>query len=296
MGAVYLARDRRLKRQVAVKVLHPATEPSAEAQERFSREAELLARLSHPSLPKVLDFFLTEEGAAMVMEYIAGPDLGEVVKEARRKGRRLPIEQVRGWAEALCDALTYLHLQEPPILHRDIKPNNIKLAPDGTIRLVDFGIALALPDADDDEHTMTEPRALGTLPYLPLEQYGADLSDSDPRTDLYGLGATLYHLVTGQQPLSAQERFLRPERFQPPSALRPDLPPAIESAILRAMALKPEERPTSAALFKQMLMGELPAAEPPPPPPTLAEALLANLPLALLALALLVIALLYTLG
>ena len=258
MGAVFLAEDERLgNRRVAIKVIHLNQQLNQTTSRQLTHEAQLLARLDHPSLPHISDFFTAEEiptqPVAFVMEYIPGQDLSEIVKEARRKRRLLPETQVLSWAEALCDTLTYLHLQEPPILHRDIKPSNIKLAPDGTIKLVDFGIALQI-DADSEE-TWTGSKAIGTLPYLPLEQYGADLSGYDPRADIYALGATLYHLLTGQKPLSAQERFLQPDRFEHLTVLVPELSPHVERAILRAMSLKPADRPASAALFKRELIG-----------------------------------------
>jgi serine/threonine protein kinase len=267
MGAVYLAEDQRLKgRRVAVKVIHfqnaanTATETLTDA---LTNEARMLAKLDYPTLPRVSDFFTADdlEGKplVLVMDYIAGQDLAEVVKEARRKGRLIPPSQVLGWAETLCETLTYLHLQEPPVLHRDIKPANIKLAPDGTLRLVDFGIAMQ--GDSNDEATMTQARGLGSLPYMPLEQYGTDLSGNDPRADIYALGATLYHLLTGQQPLSAQERFLQPQRFQPPSAFVVGLEPQVERALSRAMALKPDERPASADAFKaELIRGDLSTA------------------------------------
>lgn len=271
MGAVYLAEDQRLKgRRVAIKVIQLNTSASAAAGDALTNEAKMLAQLDYPTLPRVSDFFTADtlEGAplVLVMDYIAGQDLGEVVKEARRKGRFLPPSQVLTWAETLCDTLTYLHLQEPPVLHRDIKPANIKLAPDGTLRLVDFGIAMQNDPAD--EATMTQARGLGSLPYMPLEQYGTDLSGNDPRADVYALAATLYHLITGQQPLSAQERFLQPSRFQPPSALVTGVDPQIERAILRGMALKPEERPASADAFKaELIRGEMTGTAIFPPAP-----------------------------
>lgn len=293
MGAVYLAEDQRLAgRRVAVKVLHFPDPLNEEATGQLASEAQVLARLDHPALPRVSDFFAIEgtsgQPVALVMDYIAGQDLGEIVKEARRKGRLLPESQVLSWAETLCDTLTYLHLQEPPILHRDIKPSNVKLAPDGTIKLVDFGLARQLDP--ENEQTVTGAKGLGTLPYLPLEQYGADLSGNDARADVYALGATLYHLLTGQQPLSAQERFLQPNRFQPPSTLVPTLSPHVERAILRALALKPEARPASASAFKAELLRLTPQAAP-PEIPTLVEALRANRWLTMATLALLLAAL-----
>lgn len=298
MGAVYLADDVRLSgRRVAVKVLHVPDDLPQEATRHLAEEANVLARLDHPSLPHVSDFFTlngdAKPAAVIVMDYIAGQNLGEIVKEARRKGRLLPEAQVLAWAETLCDTLTYLHLQEPPVLHRDIKPSNVKLAPDGTIKLVDFGLARQVNP--ENEKTLTGAKGLGTLPYLPLEQYGADLSGNDPRADIYSLGATLYHLLTGQQPLSAQERVLQPSRFEPPSALVPTLSPHVERAVLRAMALKPQERPASAEAFKRELLREEPMATPPQPPLTVQAALRANAALMVLAVMVTLAALLMTL-
>ena len=300
MGAVYLADDERLSgRRVAVKALNAPGELTEEAVQQLAGEAQVLARLDHPSLPRVSDFFVCGEDEAaeatvvIVMDYVAGQDLSEIVKETRRKGRFLPEAQVLSWAETLCDTLTYLHLQEPPVLHRDIKPGNVKLAPDGTIKLVDFGLALQL-DAQS-EKTLTGAKGLGTLPYVPLEQYGADLSGNDPRADVYSLGATLYHLLTGQQPLSAQERFLQPERFQLPSAIVPTLAPHVERAVLRAMALKPQERPASAEAFKRELLRGENVQPSQPSMPTLRDALSANAGLLVSAAILIAAALLITL-
>jgi serine/threonine-protein kinase len=300
MGAVYLADDERLSgRRVAVKALNAPGELTEEAVQQLAGEAQVLARLDHPSLPRVSDFFVCGEDEAVeatvviVMDYVAGQDLSEIVKETRRKGRFLPEAQVLSWAETLCDTLTYLHLQEPPVLHRDIKPGNVKLAPDGTIKLVDFGLALQLDG--QSEKTLTGAKGLGTLPYVPLEQYGADLSGNDPRADVYSLGATLYHLLTGQQPLSAQERFLQPERFQLPSAIVPALSSHVERAVLRAMALKPQERPASAEAFKRELLRGENVQPLQPPTPTLRDALSANAGLLVSAAILIAAALLITL-
>ncbi len=119
----------------------------------------------------------------------------------------------------LCDALTYLHRQDPPVLHRDVKPGNIKLTPDERIKLVDFG--LVKPLDLEDPRTLTGLRGVGSLPYTPIEQYAGELGHTDARSDLYGLGATLYHLLTGQQPASAQDRFLDPEALTPPRQINP---------------------------------------------------------------------------
>ncbi|HYN88849.1 MAG TPA: serine/threonine-protein kinase [Ardenticatenaceae bacterium] len=260
MGAVYLAADHRLgDRRCAIKEIRPwsgvADAVAAAVRAQFAHEAAVLARLDHPALPKVSDYFSDGDRDYLVMDFVPGQDLAEVVKEARRKGRFIPEPQVLSWAEVLCDALTYLHLQEPPVLHRDIKPANIKLTPDGQIKVVDFGLAQSVAVDPDDPRTLTGLRGVGSMPYLALELYGAELAGADPRADVYALGATLYHLLTARQPLSAQEHFLKPATFEPPRAVNAAISPHVERSVLRAMALRPEDRPTSAAEFKRELLG-----------------------------------------
>ena len=197
------------------------------------------------------DFFSVGERDYLVMDYVPGLDLLEVVREARRKGRMLSEAQVLGWIEQLCDALSYLHRQDPPVLHRDVKPANVKLTPEGTVKLVDFGLVRPL-DAGR-ETTFTGLRGMGSLPYTPLEQYGEVGDHTDARSDLYALGATLYHLLTGSEPPSAQEVFLRPEALVPPRQLNPDLSTTVEGAILSAMAPHPSGRPPTAEVFWRLL-------------------------------------------
>lgn len=294
MGAVYLATDRRLGgRRCAVKAIRPWSQAgetvTMAVRAQFAQEAATLARLDYPALPKVSDYFSTGEHDYLVMDFVPGQDLAEVIKEARRKGRFLLESQVLSWAEVLCDALTYLHLQEPPVLHRDIKPANIKLTPDGQIKLVDFGLSQSVTGDPNDPGTVTGLRGVGSMPYLPLELYGAELAGSDPRADVYALGATLYHLLTARQPLSAQERFLKPAAFELPRALNPDISPSVERAILRALALRPDERPASTAEFKrELLTGVAPAA--PRRESSVIESLRANWFLLTIALLLLVTA------
>jgi serine/threonine-protein kinase len=141
MGAVYLTEDIRLPgRRCAVKEIRlppvMSDETIAQARAQFHREATVLAQLDHPNLPKVSDFFTVDGRDYLVMDYVAGPDLLQIVREARRKGRFLPEAQVLRWAEQLCAALSYMHRQDPPVLHRDIKPANIKLTPEGDVKLV----------------------------------------------------------------------------------------------------------------------------------------------------------------
>jgi serine/threonine-protein kinase len=259
MGSVYLAEDLRLEgRKCAVKAVRidPTIEPAliTELQHQFSREASVLARLDHPNLPKVSDYF-TEDGLDyLVMDYVSGKNLKELMDEARRSGRCLTEVEVLAWARQLCDALEYMHTQDPPVLHRDIKPSNIKLAPSGLIKLVDFGLVKLL--AKDTSQTVTVLQGRGTAAYTPLEQYGEDDSHTDTRSDIYALGATLYHLLTNQSPADARQRFLNPEALQPPRQVNQAISETVERALLSAIAMHPDDRPSSMAEFRDMLFTE----------------------------------------
>lgn len=256
MGAVYLANDNRLEgRQCALKETFPLpTQNPAMAQaarKQFYQEASTLARLDHPGLPKVSDFFSIEERDYLVMDYVPGRNLLEVVSEVKREARFLDEETVRGWADQMCDALSYLHSRQPPVLHRDIKPANIKLTPEGRLKLVDFG--LVKPLDPNDPSTLTGLQGAGSLPYAPLEQYVDHLGHTDGRSDLYALGATLYHLLTGNTPPSAQERFLDPDSLPPITTVNPAVSPALAEAVLLAMSPHPKDRPASVAQWRQIL-------------------------------------------
>jgi serine/threonine protein kinase len=270
MGAVYKAADRRLPgRLCAIKEIlpHPGMSADALAQARrqFLEEASTLARLDHPGLPKVSDYFADDPETAtsgrdyLVMDYVPGQNLEQLAHEARRQGRFLDEHEVLRWIEQLCAALEYLHSQSQPVLHRDVKPANIKLTPDGRIKLVDFGLVKRLDP--DDPRTVTGLRGLGSLPYTPIEQYAGDMGHTDTRSDLYSLGATLYQLLTGQAPPSAQERFLDDQMLRPPRHINPAFSPRVERAIMAALALHPKDRPCSVTAWRQMLSGG--AASPP---------------------------------
>jgi serine/threonine-protein kinase len=267
-GAVYEAEDLRLEgRRCAIKEIipDPTGRPAlvAQAQEQFRREASTLARLDHPNLPKVSDYFSEVGRDYLVMDYVAGQDLRSLVDEARQHGQFLPENQVLGWIRQLCQALSYLHSQDPPVLHRDIKPSNIKLTPQGQIKLVDFG--LVKPLDPDDPNTVTVVRGLGSLPYTPLEQYGGTVGHTDVRSDIYSLGATLYHLLTGRAPCTAQQRFLEPGSLEPPRDLNPRLSARTDRAIIRMMAMHPDQRPASIAEVSDELFSES-ALRPEPTP------------------------------
>jgi serine/threonine protein kinase len=258
MGAVYRAEDLRLQgRQCAVKEVLPELNlPSdlmAQMQEQFYREASILARLDHPNLPKVSDYFSEYGREYLVMDFVAGRDLKELVDEARKQNTFLSERRVLGWAAQLCDAVEYLHSQDPPVLHRDIKPSNIKLTPHGTIKLVDFGLVKLL--APDDSRTVTVVQGRGTVQYTPLEQYGGDMGHTDIRSDIYALGATLYHLLTGAPPADARQRFLKPGSLVPPRTINPAISARTERAILAAMSMHPDQRPSSVAELRAMLFG-----------------------------------------
>jgi serine/threonine-protein kinase len=139
------------------------------------------------------------------------------------------------------------------VLHRDIKPANIKLTPEGLIKLVDFGLVKLL--AADDSRTVTVLQGRGTVAYTPLEQYGGDTGHTDARSDVYSLGATLYHLLTNQPPADAKQRFLNPDALVAPRAINPRISPATERAILMAIAMHPDHRPQSVAAFHDLLHG-----------------------------------------
>jgi serine/threonine-protein kinase len=267
MGAVYLTEDTRLPgRRCAVKEIRLPTDTSdvaaAQARAQFHREATVLAQLDHPNLPKVSDFFAVGGRDYLVMDYVPGSDLLQIVREARRKGRFLPEAQVLGWADQLCAALSYMHRQDPPVLHRDIKPANVKLTPEGDVKLVDFG--LVKPMDPQETSTFTGLRGVGSIPYTPLEQYGEIADHTDVRSDLYSLGATLYHLLTNKEPPSAQEIFLRDGALLPPRQVRPNLSPAAEGAVLAAMAPHPGNRPPTVEAWLRLLY----AGEPVPGGPS----------------------------
>jgi len=255
MGSIYLAEDNRLSgRLCALKEVEqdPGLPETLRGQGRdqFYREASILARLDHPNLPKVSDFFSEGERDYIVMDYVAGEDLKKLMDEARRKGEFLPTSEVLEWASQLADALTYLHYQEPPVIHRDIKPGNLKLTPNGLVKLVDFGLVkMMVPD----EMTITVIQGRGTALYTPLEQYGGDSGHTDPRSDVYAFGATLYHLLTNRPPVEAKLRFLQPDSLPPPRQVNPAITPGIEGAVLWAMALHPSERPQDIAAFLEAL-------------------------------------------
>jgi serine/threonine protein kinase/Tol biopolymer transport system component len=248
MGSVYLARDLSLDIQVAVKENLGGTESYAR---QFRREGTVLAGLVHPNLPRVTDHFVSETGSQfLVMDYIAGEDLREMIK---RLGS-LPEEFVIRVGITICDALTYLHTQHPPILHRDIKPGNIKISPEGEIFLVDFGLVKVMQGSSA---TTTGAQSL-TPGYAPPEQYGGG---TDQRSDIYSLGATLYAALTGKIPEDGISRAMGNSRLTPIANHRRDVSSNLAEIVEKALAIEPEKRYQNAAQFQAALLAAMPVSE-----------------------------------
>ena len=229
MGMVFLAFDSSLEHVVAVKLNRNL---SSQGTTQFIREARLLANLHHPNLPRVTDYFVIGDSQFLVMDYIEGDDLDSLIK----KQGAFTLEQVLHWADQLGAALSYMHAQNPPVIHRDIKPGNIKLTPDNEVVLVDFGIAKAT-----DASQMTATGALGFTPgYAPPEQYGS--SRTGPYTDQYAFAATLFTLLTGIKPVDSVQRVLGQATLTPINQLIPAIPPNVQAALERAMSVRPEDR------------------------------------------------------
>lgn len=249
MGAVYEAIDERLDSTIALKETFFADE---RLRKQFEREARLLARMHHPALPRVSDHFSEGEGQFLVMQFIAGDDLAEM--SAKRRGP-FPLEQVWTWADQLLDALDYLHTQDPQIIHRDIKPQNLKLTPRGQIILLDFGLAKG--QASEISRITTSASIFGYTPnYAPLEQIQGLGTDS--RSDLYALSATLYHLMTGVKPPDALTRAAaivngQPDPLRPAHEVNSKVPAPSAGVLQKAMSQNRDQRYASAAEMRRAL-------------------------------------------
>jgi len=249
MGAVYIATDERFASTVAIKETLYMDDNYRKAIER---EARLLNSLKHNALPRVSDHFEEDNSQFLVMEYVAGEDLSTIIE---RDKKPFPSEKVLGWADQLLDALDFLHSQVIPVIHRDIKPQNLKLTPDGKIVLLDFGLAKGNPT--DAGHQTAAKSIFGySRNYASLEQIQG--TGTDPRSDLYSLAATLYHLMTGVPPEDALTRAMavltrKPDPLQPANAIRPEIPAGIAGVLQCALALDAAERPSTAAEMRQML-------------------------------------------
>jgi serine/threonine protein kinase/Tol biopolymer transport system component len=251
MGAVYKAKDANLNVEVAVKENLFTTEEYAR---QFYKEATILASLRHPNLPRVTDHFvITGQGQYLVMDFIQGRDLRERIESegAIEESEALP------WFMETCDALAYLHGRKPyPILHRDIKPGNIKIQPDGRAVLVDFGLAKV---ADDSGTTTTGAKAM-TPGFSPPEQYGTGRTDF--RTDVYSLGATMYAALTADVPEDSLERAMGREELTLLRRRNPRISAGLARAIEKALAVRPEERYQTISEFAAALSSASRASRP----------------------------------
>src|SRR5256714_58621 len=249
MGAVYEALDLRLGIAVALK---ETLSSESSMRRQFEREAKMLAGMQHPALPRVSDHFVEGNRAFLVMQFISGVDLARII--AQQPGP-LPREQVIAWADQLLDALIYLHSHDRQVIHRDIKPHNLKLTATGQIALLDFGLAKAQSSQASDPSITSSQAFFGyTRHYAPIEQIQDQRTD--PRTDIYALGATLYHLLTGTKPPDAMVRATalvnsEPDPLKPANKVHEAVGAEISAILNRAMAQKPENRYATANEFRE---------------------------------------------
>ena len=258
-GAVYKAWDLNLSHSCAVK---ENLDTSLEAQRQFTREATVLANLSHPNLPRVTDhFIIPEQGQYLVMDFIEGEDLQTMLE---RDGA-IPQDRALTWIAQVMDALEYLHGRTPPVLHRDIKPANIKITPEGKAVLVDFGLVKLF-----DSHVKTTVGARAITPgYSPPEQYGQ--GNTDTRTDIYALGATTYAMLTGIHPPESVQRVAH-DTLRPAHVVNPRISARVGNAVTQAMALSPENRFRAIHQFRIALGASSTETTPAQPPPAITQA------------------------
>jgi serine/threonine-protein kinase len=250
MATVYKGYDPALDREVAIKVLGTASQPP-DFVARFQREARVAARLRHPNIVQIYHFGVQRNVVYMVQELLPGPTLARRIREAGR--RRMAPERVHTIVAQLAAALDFAHGQG--VIHRDVKPSNAIYNVQGQLVLTDFGIARGLADA---AHTSTSPGVImGTPGYLAPEQ-AISSATLTPASDIYALGVVLFELLTGRLPFEADTpmgvvlKHLY-EDARPPSSLRPDLPAALDTLVLRALSKEPSERFTSAGALAQAL-------------------------------------------
>jgi serine/threonine protein kinase len=249
MGAVYVATDERFNSMVAIKETLCMDDNYRKALER---EARLLNSLKHAALPRVSDHFIEENGQFLVMEYIPGDDLAVILEKTEKP---FPFERVQIWADQLLDALEFLHTQSMPVIHRDIKPQNLKLTARDHIVLLDFGLAKGNP-TDAGFQTAAKSIFGYSRNYASLEQIQG--TGTDPRSDLYSLAATLYHLTTGQAPEDALTRAMavlseQPDPLVPANSLNAALPAGFAGVLHKALDLNAASRPAAAHEMREML-------------------------------------------
>ncbi len=252
MGAVYQAMDENLSCVVAVKETFATND---EQRRAFRREAELLANLSHAALPRVMDHFTHGEGQFLVMQFVPGHDLAELLE---LREQPFPVAKVLDWADQLLDALEELHSSAPPIIHRDIKPSNLKVTPKGKVLLLDFGLAKGFAGQMSTADADSRGRSIYgyTAHYAPLEQMRG--AGTDQRSDLYSLAATLWTLLTGKIPPDALSRVSEkedgnPDPLLPAHEINPQVPLSVSNQLKRAMALNRNQRHGTAPELRNAL-------------------------------------------
>lgn len=228
MSTVYLAMDKRLNKQWAVKEINKAANDKNNevVVQSLLAEANLMKRLDHPSLPRIVDIIDNGRTIYVIMDYIEGESLDKILNTNGPQPQALVVE----WAKQLCNVLSYLHKQKPPIIYRDMKPANIMLKPEGNLKLIDFGIA-----REYKQNNMTDTVSLGTRGYAAPEQFGG-MGQTDARTDIYCLGVTLYHLLTGQNPAEP------PYELYPIRQWNPSLSSGLEYIVQKCTQLNPDDR------------------------------------------------------
>ena len=302
-GHVYLAVDLKTNQQYALKEYF-VTGPSGQAQ--LQHEARVLSQLHHPNLPAFQEAFNERGHYFVVLSYIEGSDLTDLIRIARQRNEPIPLSRVMGWMLSICDAVHFLHTQQPVVIHRDIKPDNIRITPGGTAILVDLGNAKATADG---ARTLFFIRHQGTPGYAPQEQYPGG-TGTDVRSDVYALGGTLYFALTAHEPPSVstrnqsiqqglpdlpslQEQLANnpPENNSEPKQFRlgvtkpskpaprhirhlaqlgklpPELLDQLNRVIKRAMAMKQKDRYPTVAEFSNDLRKVMTALPPDAPPP-----------------------------
>jgi serine/threonine protein kinase len=242
-GAVYQAEHTQTGQQVALKQTFDPRNIRT-----FQSEFTVLHRLSHDHLPHYYEMFEEQGNGYLVMELISGQSLLEVFLQ--QQNQPLTEGQVRSYAAQLCNVLAYLHNETPPLIHRDIKPDNIRLTPEGLIKLVDFGL---LKEGVDTTRTSR----MGLTPaYAPLEQWGGTNMHTSPQSDIYSLGATFYHLLTAQPPFAVTDRIATAsDPLPPPRDLNPRVSDHVSDALMKALAIYPHDRFADAVAFEHALVG-----------------------------------------
>ena len=270
MSALYQAWDLRLGVPCAIKEMIPPPgldeKVLEQFREQFLQEARVLAELHHTHMPRVTNHFELEESVYLIMDFVEGPRLDEMINEKQV----ISEENILTWAWELIDALKYCH--DRGVIHRDVKPQNVIITPEGQAMLVDFGLVKVLDV--NDRRTRTAMRGMGTPEYAPPEQYDAEPGSTDERSDIYGLGATLYHALAGTPPPTATQRIVNPSSFKSVRSYQSQVSTRVDNAILKALALQPERRFQNVTEMAQALFGQTivkPTSEPlesTPRPPT----------------------------